>query len=262
MIKQFYCYILIPYIFFYMMTNLETQIYMPKKCNYSCFGAHTHTHTQTDWGYVKDISTVASWETPVWKCVDAVSLHQHTFIRSFPSPSLSLSSSHSSLPFLSACPSLAHCVWLSSPYISWWRERERVNECDSAVMYVPAKASEGQCRDRRCHIVTSLSVSATSWTLLLSPFVSHSISPPSFPVQCISLPFLCYVSTVTLPSHDKFENTIYMWNLCVFPCHFHKEEKLRNENLLFVPPLSCDTSQSTSGEQRDTAHWLQWAWVK
>lgn len=67
-------------------------------------------------------------------------------------------------------------------------------------MYVPAKTSEGQCRDRRCHTLTSLSVSATSWTLLLSPFLSHSIVLPSpvFFLSSASLSFLCYVSTVTL----------------------------------------------------------------
>lgn len=103
-------------------------------------------------------------------------------------------------------------------------------------MYVPAKASEGQHRDRRCHILTSLSVSATSWTLLLSPFLSHSISLPPFSVLCVSPPFLCYVSTVALLSSfslriscflflslrlhsqksTKFENTLRVKTQCVF----------------------------------------------
>lgn len=85
---------------------------------------------------------------------------------------------------------------LRTPYTSM--EGAKVSECDKAVMYVPAKASKGQCRDRRCHILTSLSVSATSWTLLLSPFLSHSISLPSFSVLSVSPHFLCYILTVTL----------------------------------------------------------------
>lgn len=109
---------------------------------------------------------------------------------------LLISCSYSSVVFLSLCI-LSPTEYDSAPHSTYLlMERGRVNECDRAVMYVPAKASEGQCRDRRCHILTSLSVSATSWTFLLSHFLSHSISILSF-LSGASLPLLCCVSTIT-----------------------------------------------------------------
>lgn len=58
------------------------------------------------------------------------------------------------------------------------------------------KPSKGQCRDRRCHVLTSLSVSATSWTLLLSPFLSHFIFLPSSSALCFSALWMRLASTI------------------------------------------------------------------
>lgn len=124
----------------------------------------------------------------------------------------SLSHVHILLLFFSLSV-LSPTVYDSAPHsIYLLMEGGRVNECDRAVMYVAAKASEGQCRDRRCHILTSLSVSATSWTFPLSHFLSHCISLLSF-LSCASLPLLCCVSIVTVLSSFPPEISYYPYTL-------------------------------------------------
>lgn len=80
-------------------------------------------------------------------------------------------------------------------------------------MYVLVRASKGQHWDRRCHILTSLSVSATSWTLHLYPFLSHSISVPSYTVLCPS-----HVTFSALSVGKKKQKNPKYFGLVVFPC--------------------------------------------
>lgn len=121
--------------------------------------------------------------------------------------------------------------------------RGRVNKCDRAVMYVPAKAREGQRRDRRCHILTFLSVSATSWTFLLSHFLSHRISILSF-LPCASLPIMCCVCTVTLLSSFPLHISLIIPLLFV-KLHHYKTHILLVQNAgiwinnLYTPHSRC-----------------------
>ena len=162
-----------------------------------------------------------------WNWVDAVSLLL-TFLFSF-------------LLFLTPLFSVSFSrPWLSfSQHISLLIKRE--GKCVWQGCHVCS--SEGRCGDRRCHILTSLSVSATSWTLLLSPFLSHSISLAFISVLCASAPFLCFhchtsqLSPSTDPTWSsvslwdfihtqsaEFHNTVYVWIHNVFlGCFCEKE---------------------------------------
>lgn len=60
-----------------------------------------------------------------------------------------------------------HCFFLSCR-TALLTNKERVKECDSAVMYVAAEPGDGRHRDTRCHIH-------------ISPFFCHQLDFPSLP---------------------------------------------------------------------------------